>query len=49
MKSENKTVFVAFSSQKGGVGKSAFTVLAASVLHYRLGYQVAGYDRCDGK
>jgi cellulose biosynthesis protein BcsQ len=46
MKPENKTVFVAFSSQKGGVGKSAFTALAASVLHYRLGYQVAVYD-CD--
>jgi cellulose biosynthesis protein BcsQ len=46
MKAKNKTVFVAFSSQKGGVGKSAFTVLAASVLHYRLGYQVAVYD-CD--
>lgn len=46
METENKTVFVAFSSQKGGVGKSIFTILAASTLHYRLGYNVAVYD-CD--
>lgn len=46
MKRENKTVFVAFSSQKGGVGKSVFTALVASTLHYRLGYNVAVYD-CD--
>ncbi|EJL74364.1 ParA family protein [Chryseobacterium populi] len=46
METKKKTVFIAFSSQKGGVGKSAFTALAASTLHYRLGYNVAVYD-CD--
>lgn len=46
MTTEHKTVFVAFSSQKGGVGKSVFTSLVASMLHYRLGYNVAVYD-CD--
>ena len=39
MKTEHKTVFIAFSSQKGGVGKTTFTALAASTLHYRLGLQ----------
>jgi len=42
----NKPHFVAFSTQKGGVGKSTFTALTASVLHYRLGYNVAVLD-CD--
>lgn len=46
MKTKHKTVFVAFSSQKGGVGKSTFTALLASTLHYRLGYNVAVFD-CD--
>ncbi len=44
MNSKTKTVFIAFSSQKGGVGKSTFTTLVASVLHYRLGYNVAVFD-----
>jgi len=44
MKTKHKTVFVAFSSQKGGVGKSTFTALAASILHYRMGFNVAVYD-----
>ncbi|WP_293956656.1 MULTISPECIES: ParA family protein [unclassified Sphingobacterium] len=44
MRTENKPVFIAFSSQKGGVGKSTFTALAASTLHYRLGYNVAVFD-----
>ncbi|MDC1884673.1 ParA family protein [Bacteroides uniformis] len=34
------------ASQKGGVGKSVFTVLLASVLHYRKGMRVAVVD-CD--
>lgn len=44
MRTEHKPVFIAFSSQKGGVGKSTFTALAASTLHYRLGYNVAVFD-----
>ncbi len=44
MNAKNKTVFVAFSSQKGGVGKSTFTALVASTMHYRLGYNVAVFD-----
>ena len=44
METNHKTVFIAFSSQKGGVGKSTFTTLAASVMHYRLGYNVAVFD-----
>ena len=44
MKTEHKTVFIAFSSQKGGVDKTTFTALAASTLHYRLGYNVAVFD-----
>ncbi|PIF45314.1 cellulose biosynthesis protein BcsQ [Chryseobacterium sp. 52] len=46
METQNRTVFIAFSSQKGGVGKSTFTAMAASILHYRLGYNVAIFD-CD--
>lgn len=44
MNTKHKTVFIAFSSQKGGVGKSTFTTLAASTLHYRLGYNIAVFD-----
>lgn len=44
MDSKQQTVFIAFSSQKGGVGKSTFTTLAASIMHYRLGYNVAVFD-----
>jgi len=39
-------LFIAFSTQKGGVGKTTFTTLAASYLHYTLGYNVAVID-CD--
>lgn len=39
-------LFIAFSSQKGGVGKSAFTVLAASIMHYTKGHNVLVVD-CD--
>lgn len=46
MDTERKTQFVAFSTQKGGVGKSTFTTLLASLLHYRMGYNVAVFD-CD--
>ena len=43
---KKEPLFIAFASQKGGVGKSAFTVLAASILHYRKGYRVGVVD-CD--
>ena len=41
-----KPHFISICSQKGGVGKSTFTVLAASLLHYRLGQRVLVVD-CD--
>ncbi len=39
-------LFVAFSTQKGGAGKTTLTVLVASYLHYVKGYNVAVVD-CD--
>jgi cellulose biosynthesis protein BcsQ len=43
---KKETLFIAFSTQKGGVGKTTLTVLAASHLHYVRGYDVAIVD-CD--
>jgi chromosome partitioning protein len=43
---KQKTIFMAISTQKGGVGKSTLTALAASYLDYVLGYNVAIID-CD--
>lgn len=43
---KKETLFIAFATQKGGVGKSAMTTLSASILHYRMGYNVAVLD-CD--
>ena len=43
---EKKTLLVAFSTQKGGIGKSALTVLMASYFHYVKGYNVGVID-CD--
>ena len=43
---KQKTLFVAFSTQKGGAGKTTFTVLAASYLHYLKDYNIAVVD-CD--
>lgn len=43
---KRKTLFVAFSSQKGGVGKSTFTAILASTLHYSRGLNIAVFD-CD--
>lgn len=43
---EKKTLLVAFSTQKGGIGKSALTVLMASHFHYVKGYNVGVID-CD--
>lgn len=46
METKKKTLKISFSTQKGGVGKSTLTTLLASVLHYRLGYNVLVMD-CD--
>ena len=46
MENEKTPLYVAFSTQKGGVGKTTFTVLAASYLYYLKGYDVAVVD-CD--
>jgi cellulose biosynthesis protein BcsQ len=43
---KNEPLFISFSTQKGGVGKSTFTVLVASYLHYLKGLNVAVMD-CD--
>jgi cellulose biosynthesis protein BcsQ len=43
---KKETLFVAFSTQKGGMGKTAATVLTASYLHYVKGLRVAVVD-CD--
>lgn len=41
-----ETLYVAFSTQKGGAGKTTLTVLVASYLHYVKGMNVAVVD-CD--
>jgi cellulose biosynthesis protein BcsQ len=41
-----KLIYMSFATQKGGAGKTPFTVLVASWLHYRMGYNVAVID-CD--
>ena len=43
---EKKTLLVAFSSQKGGAGKTVLTVLTAGYFHYVKGYNVGVID-CD--
>ena len=43
---KKETLFAAFSTQKGGVGKTAVTVLTASYLHYVKGCHIAIVD-CD--
>ena len=43
---EKKALNLAFSTQKGGAGKTTLTVLAASYLHYLCGYDVVVID-CD--
>ncbi len=45
-KSNKQSLFIAFATQKGGVGKTTFTVLAASYLHYAKGYNILVVD-CD--
>ena len=41
-----RPTYVAFSTQKGGAGKTTLTVLVASYLHFVKGYNVAVVD-CD--
>ncbi len=41
---DKETLFVALSNQKGGVGKSAFTILLASYFHYVENLNVAVID-----
>ena len=43
-KQKDKPLYVAFSTQKGGAGKTTLTVLMASYLHYVKGYDVAVID-----
>jgi cellulose biosynthesis protein BcsQ len=45
MKSK-KPVYISFATQKGGAGKSSFTILTASIAHYTLKHNVAIID-CD--
>lgn len=42
----NKPLYISICTQKGGAGKSVFTTLVASFLHYHKGYNVAVID-CD--
>lgn len=39
-------VFISIANQKGGIGKSTYTIFTASLLHYRMGYRVLVAD-CD--
>ena len=43
MTMKKETLYVAFSTQKGGVGKTTFTVLVASYLYYLKGYNAVSY------
>ena len=43
---KKEPIYAAFSTQKGGAGKTTLTVLVASYLHYEMGYHVAIID-CD--
>lgn len=43
---KQEPIYVAFSTQKGGAGKTTLSVLVASYLHYEMGYHVAIID-CD--
>ena len=40
----SKTRFVAFATQKGGIGKSPITALVANYFHNVKGYNVAGIN-----
>ena len=43
---QTRPVYISFCTQKGGAGKSVFTTLAASYLHYLKNYNVVVID-CD--
>lgn len=43
---KKEPLFIAFSTQKGGAGKTTLTVLMASYLYYVKGYDVVVVD-CD--
>lgn len=43
---KKEPTFIAFSTQKGGAGKTTLTVLMASYLYYVRGYDVVVVD-CD--
>ena len=43
---KKEPIYVAFSTQKGGAGKTTLTVLVASYLHYEMGYNIGIID-CD--
>lgn len=43
---DRQPLYIAICTQKGGAGKSVFTTLVASYLHYVKGYNVAVMD-CD--
>ena len=42
----SEPIFVAFATQKGGVGKSTLTTLVASYLYYNEGIEILAVD-CD--
>lgn len=46
MRKDKETLLVAFSTQKGGAGKTTLTVLMASYLYYVKGMDVVVVD-CD--
>ncbi|MCL2651667.1 MAG: AAA family ATPase [Candidatus Azobacteroides sp.] len=46
IQNQKSPMYISFCTQKGGAGKSVFTILAASYLHYQMGYSVAVID-CD--
>lgn len=43
---KTKPIYIAFATQKGGAGKSSFTILTASIAHYTSAHNVAIID-CD--
>ena len=46
MATRKEPVFLAVGNQKGGVGKTTYTVLLSSYLHFRKGIRVLVVD-CD--